>query len=79
MELGADVVVWISYCTPNKSVFEMTLIISFFSYSAQIFVVFEPNKENNRLMAYNWQQNDWTIFDYDKDKTLIIPLFFVRF
>jgi Fic family protein len=27
-------------------------------------------------MAYNWQQNDWTIFDYDKDKFEEIALHF---
>jgi Domain of unknown function (DUF4172) len=27
-------------------------------------------------MAYNWQQNDWTIFDYDKDEFEEIALHF---
>jgi Fic family protein len=32
---------------------------------AQYFVTFEPNKENNRLMLYNWQHPDWPEFIYD--------------
>jgi Fic family protein len=27
--------------------------------------IFEPILKNNRLMLYNWQQPDWTLFQYD--------------
>lgn len=33
-------------------------------YSAHFFAIFEPNKEHNRLMSYNWQQSNWPNFTY---------------
>jgi Fic family protein len=29
--------------------------------------IFEPIRQNNRLMQYNWQQSDWRKFQYDEN------------
>jgi Fic family protein len=33
-------------------------------YLAHFLLIFEPNKQNNRLMPYNWQQKDWPHFTF---------------
>jgi Fic family protein len=38
------------------------------TYSAQFITIFEPNMCYNRLMTYNWQQEDWPDFRFDLSK-----------
>ena len=47
-------------------------------YSAQNRTIFEPNKTINRLMLYNWQQKDWTLFAYDAAKFHVLASRFLE-
>jgi Fic family protein len=37
-------------------------------HSAHFLTIFEPNKSSNRLMKYNWQQQDWPDFKYNSEE-----------
>ena len=41
-------------CEPNKSLNRLIIL-----------PIYEPNTCYNRLMSYNWQENDWPEFRYD--------------